>query len=329
MGSSATSRYRAAEVDAWRANGAEPAERWIDVPKHGIRVRVLEVGEGPPVLFVHGLPTSGSIWASLIPRIRAHRCVVLDRPGCGLSEPFAAPPAVPAGPLVDVQLAVLDALRLDRPDVVGSSFGGAAVLWLATARGDRVNRIVLEGAPATLGFRPTSGNRLLAAGALGRYASRRRWAPGDLEAAFRQIGHRRLVESGFFRGPALALGLAIYNDSATLRNETLQLQRILGWSGFRRGGLFDPADFGRVTRPTLWLWGTRDPYATVEMGRRWAASMPDATFEALDEQGHMPWLDDPAAHALRIERFLEAPGLATAGAEATTAEGAAASAIRR
>lgn len=304
MDEASVARYRAAELAGWRADGAEPAERYIVVPGHGIRVRVLEVGEGPPVLFVHGLPASGSIWAPLAARVRGHRCVVLDRPGCGLSEPLAPVPSEPAGAMVDVQVAVLDGLGIERTDVVGNSFGGASVLWLARARPDRVDRIVLDGAPATIAFRPTSGNRVLAAGRLGRYVARRRVSPSNVTMIFRQVGHRRLVDSGWPRGAALALIRSIYNDTDTLTNETAQLQAILGWRGFRRGGLFDPADFRRIDRPTLWLWGTEDPYAPVAEGRAWAGAMPDATFELLERAGHMPWLDDPAGHARRIERFL-------------------------
>jgi 2-hydroxy-6-oxonona-2,4-dienedioate hydrolase len=305
MDEASKTRYRSAELDLWRANGSEPGEHWVEVPKHGLRVRVLEVGEGRPVLFVHGIPSAGSIWAPLVARLLGRRCLVLDRPGCGLSEPFARVPAAPAGPLVDVQLAVLDALGIDCPDLVGSSFGGASVLWLALAHPDRVGRIVLDGAPGTHGFRPALFNRIMAAGPLGRYVAGRPASRSALEQTFRQVGHRRLVESGFFHGERLAWFASLGDDTDSLRNETLQMQAILGWRGFRRGGLFDPADFPRVGCPALWLWGADDAYATVAAGRAWAASMPDATFEVLNGEGHMPWLDDPERHARRIERFLE------------------------
>lgn len=305
MDEASIARYRAAELAGWRADGAEPAERYIEVPGYGIRVRVLEAGEGPPILFIHGLPASGSIWAPLAAGVRGHRCVVLDRPGCGLSEPLPQVPSEPAGAMVDVQVAVLDALGIERIDVVGNSFGGASVLWLALARPERIDRIVLDGAPGTVAFRPTSGNRVLAAGRLGRYVARRPVSRANVQMMFRQVGHRRLVDAGWPEGAALALIRSTYNDTDTLRNDTAQLQAILGWRGIRPGGLFDPADFPRIDRPTHWLWGSEDPYAPVAEGRAWAAAMPNATFELLEGAGHLPWLDDPAGHARRIERFLD------------------------
>lgn len=302
MDATAIARYRAAERLAWRSLGVEPKERWVGIPPKGIRVRVLEIGEGRPAWFVHGLPTAGSIWAPLVALMRGNRCLVLDRPGCGLSD---RPEGVStARSLVDVQTAALDALAIERVDVVGNSFGGACALWLAQARPDRVDRIVLEGVPTVWGIKPTWGNRLLAAGPVGMLVARRRWSRRDIGSAFRQIGHGRLLDSGHFEGPLAALALSIYNDTDTLRNETALLQSSLGWRGFRRSGLFDPAALSRIGRPTLWLWGTEDPYATVDRGRKWASSMPQATFETCEGEGHLPWLDDPERHARRIERFL-------------------------
>ena len=55
--------------------GIDPAERYVDLKRVGATVRVLEVGEGPPVLFVHGAMTAGGCWAdlaSLLPAVTRH-----------------------------------------------------------------------------------------------------------------------------------------------------------------------------------------------------------------------------------------------------------------
>jgi len=304
MDDASAERYRAAESAAWRSLGAEPVERWVDVPLLGTRVRVLDVGDGPPVLLVHGLPAAGSIWVPLVVGLHRRRALVVDRPGCGLSpRPGREWTATPDA-LVAVQAAVLDGLGIDRADLVGNSFGGASVLWLARMRPDRVDHIVLEGVPAVWGVRPTRTNRIMSVGPVGRWLARRGMRRSDLQRTFREMGHRRLVESGWPAGPALAWGLSLYNDTDTLANETDTLHAILGRRGFRMDRLFDPDDLRAIDRPTLWLWGAEDPYARVAQGRAWAASMPDATFEVLGGSGHLPWLDDPDAHARQIETFL-------------------------
>ena len=51
-------------------------------------MRVLEAGDGPPVVLVHGSGMSGSTWAPLMPYLPANRLIAVDLPGFGLSDPF-------------------------------------------------------------------------------------------------------------------------------------------------------------------------------------------------------------------------------------------------
>jgi pimeloyl-ACP methyl ester carboxylesterase len=298
------SRYRAAETALWQRHGAVPVERWVDVPAQGIRVRVLEVGAGRPVLFVPGVLLSGSIWAPLVARLSGFHCIVVDRPGCGLSPSLAKGRIASPAALVQVQEAILDALGVERAHLVGHSFGGGCVLWLAESAPDRVGRIVLEGAPAIAGIRPTPGFRLLAAGVLGRALSRQGAGRAALRAAMRDVGERQLVAAGWPDGPDLDWALALANDTATRQNDVAVLQVLMSPVAGRPFRLFAPAALRQIAHPTLWLWGRHDPLATVEQGRAWAATMPAAGFEEWADGGHVPWLVDPDAHALRIERFL-------------------------
>lgn len=53
-----------------------------------------EIGEGPPVVFIHGAAVAGSSWVLLADALRDEfRCILVDRPGCGLSD------SIPNGPL--------------------------------------------------------------------------------------------------------------------------------------------------------------------------------------------------------------------------------------
>jgi pimeloyl-ACP methyl ester carboxylesterase len=58
-------RYREAERRFWDFYGAAPTERRLTLKPFGISVRVQEIGSGPPALFLHGAPNSGSTWAPL------------------------------------------------------------------------------------------------------------------------------------------------------------------------------------------------------------------------------------------------------------------------
>jgi len=132
-------RYRQAEQALWKAQPLEPSERRVSLAS-GPTVRVQEVGDGPPVLFVHGSPNSGSTWVPMLgPVAPAYRCILVDRPGTGLSEPYAAgtltSESLPG--LADRFLSdVLDALDISRAHIVASSFGGYLSLRSAAAHPD-------------------------------------------------------------------------------------------------------------------------------------------------------------------------------------------------
>lgn len=119
-----------------------PTGRFIDVP--GARLHVVERGEGPPILLVHGL--SGQLenfgYGMIAPLSRDHRVIAVDRPGAGWStRPAGAPADLKAQ--ADTLAALIDKLGLERPLVVGHSLGGAISLALATYHPERVGGLAL------------------------------------------------------------------------------------------------------------------------------------------------------------------------------------------
>jgi 2-hydroxy-6-oxonona-2,4-dienedioate hydrolase len=122
--------YRQAERAFWSEVGVTPKERRIPLERNAVTVRVQELGDGPPVLFLHGGPGAcGTAWASLAARLPDLRCLLLDRPGTGLSDPKPLPdPAAVRHETETLVVDVLDALGIDRAHLVGSSHGGYAAL---------------------------------------------------------------------------------------------------------------------------------------------------------------------------------------------------------
>ncbi|RPI09398.1 MAG: alpha/beta fold hydrolase, partial [Actinobacteria bacterium] len=114
-------RYRAAEQRLWRSLGVTPIERKVALTRTGITVRLQECGEGEPVLFVHGASNAGTSWASLAALLGGFRCLLLDRPGCGLSDPL--PQSLDDATRLaafadDLVVDVLDALGVERAALV-------------------------------------------------------------------------------------------------------------------------------------------------------------------------------------------------------------------
>jgi pimeloyl-ACP methyl ester carboxylesterase len=119
-----------------------PVGRFIDLP--GARLHVVERGQGPALLLVHGLAGQLRHFTyDIVDRLAAHyRVVALDRPGSGYSTRTPDASAT-LGAQADILAALIDHLQLDRPVVVGHSMGGAVALALAQRHPERVAALAL------------------------------------------------------------------------------------------------------------------------------------------------------------------------------------------
>lgn len=135
-------QFKEAERRLWDRYGLSPEEATVSVGDSGRRVRYWEVGSGPPLLFVHGGTAVGSTWVPLIDRIKGRRCIVIDRPGCGLSDPVDYHSIDPRRYSTEVITGVLDELDVDSAAVIGNSYGGTIGFFVAFDRPDRVSSLV-------------------------------------------------------------------------------------------------------------------------------------------------------------------------------------------
>src|SRR5436305_8629613 len=84
----ATVRFELAERRLFAACGVQVTSRRVRLADPPVSVRVLEAGDGPPLVLVHGSGMSASTWAPLMPYLGARRLVGFDLPGFGLSDAF-------------------------------------------------------------------------------------------------------------------------------------------------------------------------------------------------------------------------------------------------
>jgi pimeloyl-ACP methyl ester carboxylesterase len=126
-----------------------PLGRFIDTPT--ARLHVIERGTGPAVVMIHGLGvTAGNFSYGLMDALAAtHHCIAVDRPGMGWSDRAADTPANPRAQAAQI-MAVLDAMEVETPLMVGHSLGGAIALCIALDHPDRIRGLALL-APLTLG----------------------------------------------------------------------------------------------------------------------------------------------------------------------------------
>lgn len=104
---------------------------------------VTEYGKrtGRATVLIHSALLDHQVWADMAARLRGTRFITYDLRGHGTAQ--NAPTITGVGQLADDLEALLDALRLDRVDLVGVSLGGAVAQQFATTRADRVRSLTL------------------------------------------------------------------------------------------------------------------------------------------------------------------------------------------
>lgn len=301
-------RVRDAEHRIWSSLGVTPVERWGAMPTGG-RVRVQVVGDGPPILFVHGATVSGTSWAHLAVRLPDFQCILLDRPGCGLSDRHVAASTA----IGDVEARadrlipdVLDAFELGHAHVVATSYGGYFAMRGAASHPGRVDRIVelswLVGAPIE---RVPFALRIAATPGLGRLLAKVPPNRGIARRLLRQIGLAGAIDSGKFTDDMLDWFVSNIRDTDTMANEVRSSPRVVTpIKGVNDQVLLDDSLLARVRAPTLFIWGGDDPNGGGEIARAFANRVPDAELQVLDGAGHAPWIDEPDRCAELVRRFL-------------------------
>jgi pimeloyl-ACP methyl ester carboxylesterase len=295
--------YRAAEATLWSSFGRVPhAEHHVRLATTGTTARVQEVGEGPPVLFLHGAPNAGSTWAPLVAHLDGLRCLLVDRPGTGLSAPY--PITASNLPRIGARFVpdLLDGLGIPRAHVVGSSFGGHLALRSAAAHPDRFLRMLQMGAPALIpGDRVPPFMRLMARPTVRRVMNALPPNERAGRAILRQIGHGASLDADRIPPAFFAWYVELQRHTDTMRNDGEMIGNGLSqWNAIR---LTDDL-LGRVTVPTLFWWGADDTFGGEAVARHLVEVMPAARLTMVPDAGHLPWLDDAAGAAEATAAFL-------------------------
>src|SRR5436305_3813754 len=143
-----TIAFEQAESRLLAASGVRVASRRVRLADPPVCVRVLEAGDGPSLVLVHGSGMSASTWAPLLPYLGSRRLIALDLPGFGLSDPFDYSARPLRSHAIAQLTSLLDALGLEQVPIVGTSLGGMWALCLALDAPDRVAAVASLAVPA-------------------------------------------------------------------------------------------------------------------------------------------------------------------------------------
>ncbi len=274
-----------------------------DIEIAGERVHYLEAGNPklPPLVMIHGRGSAAALWYPIMPQLAPHRhLIAVDMCGWGVSSraPFTGHSGADAITWWrDGVLGVLDALGLDRFDLIGHSLGGMVALAIALERGEKIDHLLLEDAagfsltsplPMRLYFsaEPERLARLVPRAVFDRVAGASVPIPGQTPA-----GKRALADFVY----ALTMLPGTHESGARAFAEILSVSGV-------KYTLRDQV--ARIHTFTRVLWGTKDNVVPLKTAEAGIAMMPRAELVTLAGAGHSPHMEIPDQFAERVLEFL-------------------------
>lgn len=278
-------------------------EHTVELPQG--RVAYRDEGEGPAIVFSHGIFVNGSLWDGVVERLvpAGFRCVRPETPmGCHhipLNEDTElSPPAV-----ADLLADFIQALGLEAPVVVGSDSGGAIAQMLAAQHPEKVGALILNNCDALEVFPPFPFTALPALAKL----------PGGIAPLgfamkakpIRWATYRVLTEDAI-PDSQLKTWLAPSGSNPGIRRD---INKLL--AGVERHQAMEAAEKLReFDKPVLLAWGTKDRIFKPDLAERLAAMIPGARIEWIEGGKTFLQIDRPDEVADKIVDFLavEGPG---------------------
>jgi pimeloyl-ACP methyl ester carboxylesterase len=240
-------------------------------------------GEGPPVVFVHGNPSSSEDWLPFLERI-AGPALAFDLPGWGRSE--RPPPEefdYSMDGLARFVRRFLQRMAISEHSLVVHDWGAVALIP-AQEEPERIRRLVVADAvPLLPGYH--------------WHRTARQWRTRGLGEASRLLARRPLVDLGLreSRGdwsrhePAFVDGVF---EHLRDRRTTAAILRL-----YRSGdpGRLEAAGerLATITAPALVVWGDRDRYLPTRFATAYAERLPNSELAVAHGAGHWPWLERP------------------------------------
>ena len=251
------------------------------VRANGLRVAYERVGEGPPLVLVHGAGVDGRMWQPQVSALAGEFTVVAwDEPGAGRSEDV--PASFGLAGFAHCLGALIDALALGPAHVAGLSWGGTVVLELYRHHPECVATLIL--ADTYAGWK----------GSLSAEEVRAR-----IEGVRKMLAaEQRYDPPGLFAGdPPTAFAHLLEEMTAAARPESL-------WTQLSVMAQADQRDLlPTIAVPSLLIWGESDARSPLSVARQFKETIPGAELVVIPGAGHVSNLEQPGPFNDALRRF--------------------------
>ena len=260
-------------------------------------------GDGPVVLFVHGLLASGMLWAAVVPQLTGDaRCIVPELPLGAHKRPMKPDAELSPRSVAAMLAELIDKLDLHEVTVVGNDTGGAICQLLVTEHPQRIGRLVLTPCDAFEHFFPPAFKPMQLAAKI----------RGGLALTIQPVRIRAIRNSpiGFGwlskRGipdEAIDDALGTYFGNKAVRRDTEKFVRNVS----KKDTLAAAERLRDFDRPALLAWAREDKFFKVKLAERLLERLPNGRLELIDDSYTFVPIDQPERLAELIREFVREP----------------------
>jgi pimeloyl-ACP methyl ester carboxylesterase len=237
-------------------------------------ISYLDVGQGRPAVFIHGIITNSLLWRHVIDEVASadRRCIAVDLPGHGHTPPASTDADVSLTALAHRVIELCDHLQLDRFDLVANNTGGAVAQIVAAHLADRLSTLTLTNCDTEGNTPPTLFKPVTIAARTGLLARL-----GPLIAASRSLKLRGLT-AGHPHPRRLPDNVvdAYFGPVFGTRESSTAFARLTGAISSNDLSAVRP-QLAELKVPTLIVWGTGDPLFPLKWARRLSDLIPGTT----------------------------------------------------
>ncbi len=258
----------------------------------GIKMSWEESGQGYPVIFLHGIPTSPSLWRQVVPAVTAARSIAWEMVGFGGSIPEGKGRDISIRSQADYFISWMDAAGIDKALLVGHDLGGGVAQIVAVRHPERVTGMVLVNTICYDSWPITQVKLLRAAGSLVERLP---------EKVFRMIFHQ-FMNQGHDRKArveeAMTIHWSYYADTDGPAAFVRQIRSL-----DVRDTLAISDKLKDLKLPVRLVWGAGDHFQKIGYGYRLAHDL-HAPLERIEDGKHFVPEDHPEEVAKNINLLL-------------------------
>jgi 2-hydroxy-6-oxonona-2,4-dienedioate hydrolase len=294
-----------AEQRLFAQYGLDYKVHFVNLESPNLRVRVLEAGEGPPLLMMPG--GSGDAWffASLMAQLNGWRIIALNRPGGGLSDGIDHQQVDVQKLAVQTIKAVADTFDLERVPIICNSMGGLWSFWYALEHPERVSKLVQMGCPALILNTSAPFFMRLLSVPLIKHQIVKLMQPKDVDQALAGLRTQGSSQEDIDKMPRVGAEATyhFFNLPTYLDTWKTLISAMATVRGANPRYQLRAAQLECIECPVQLIWGDNDPFGNLDVARHVEAILPHASLYEM-QCGHLPFLDKPEEVGKVIRSFL-------------------------